>query len=116
MLEKQKKWCKETGEKGKEWIKRNKFAIGFATGCVGAVVGAMVLDKIFENRQAGISFGHITNKDGSWSDDFGVETYGIDRFGNVKRGHRVRMPQSDADWIAEHAHKVVADINEHNKK
>lgn len=107
---------KKMKEKGKEWFEKNKNAIIFGAGCASSIVVLMISGKIFENKQAGISFGYVEKKDGSWRDEFGVETYGIDRFGRVNRGHIVLFNQEDADWIANAAHNVVKDINEHNGK
>lgn len=71
-------------------------------------------NKIFENKQAGISFGYIENDDGTWDDEFGVETWGVDRFGNRKSGHVAKFDQETADWIGDTAHQIVATIREHN--
>lgn len=108
-----KKWCQE--KKGREWFNKNKFEVGFSLGAMAFVAGCLIADKIFEPKLAALSFLHLENDDGSWDDDFGVQTYGIDRFGRKLDGQIVRFEQKDAEWIADHAHKIVNDINEHNK-
>ena len=115
MLEKQKEWCQNKVEKGKKWVKKNKDALIFGAGCATTTAVLLGIEKLLENKQAGIAFSHIENADGSWSDDFGVETYGVNRFGKVNRGNRVQFPQEDAEWIANAAKQIVEDIKEHNK-
>lgn len=115
MLEKQKRWCQNNVKKGKKWMKKNKNALIFGAGCATTTVIHLGIKKLLENKRSGISFAHIENADGSWLDDFGVETYGVNRFGRVNRGHRVRFPQEDAEWIAQSAKQIVKDIKEHNK-
>ena len=115
MLEKQKEWCQNKVEKGKKWVKKNKDALILGAGCATTTAVLLGIEKLLENKQAGIAFGHIENADGSWSDDFRVETYGVNRFGKVNRGNGVQFPQEDAEWIANAAKQIVEDIKEHNK-
>lgn len=114
MLEKQKKWYRNNVEKGKKWLKENELYIGIVAGGAAAIVGQLVGSKIFEDKKAGISIGHIENPDKSWSNDFGIETFGVDRFGNRNAGHIAVFDQATVDWVVEHLHKICDDINEHN--
>lgn len=113
-MSKIKEWCQDKVEKGKEWCNNHKFILGYASATIAGVGGIMLWNKIFENKQAGISLGYIENADGSWDEQFGVETWGMDRFGRRHGGHVVKFDQEVADWIADAAHQVVAEIREHN--
>lgn len=114
MLEKQKEWCQKQIKKGGAWIKEHEFYIGIVAGGAAAIVGQLVAEEILKPKNVGISLWYIENDDGSWSDDLGVETFGINRFGKRNDGYRGAFDQGTADWIIEHLHKIRDDINEHN--
>lgn len=79
MLERQKKWCLETAEKGKKWIDDHKFDIGCIVGATAVIAGSYAAAKIWEPKRYKVETIPI-NKDDLHG--FGIRTSGVDRFGN----------------------------------
>lgn len=78
MLEKQKEWCHEKLEKGKEMIDKHKFQIGYVAGLTVVVLCSELSKKIFEPKRYSIDTKHIEDGD---KHGFAIRTSAIDRFG-----------------------------------
>lgn len=76
MLEKTKKWCKNKIEKGKEWFKENRLAIGFGLGSASALASVMLIDKLCEPKEGAIEF--IPKEDENYAS---ARIFYKDRFG-----------------------------------
>lgn len=78
MLEKQKEWCKEKTEKGKNWIKKNKFSVGFIAGCTVTTLSIFAITKLIEPKEIELQTGSNDDLD---QPNFLIRVAGFDRIG-----------------------------------
>lgn len=106
---------KKMKEKGKKWFEKNKNAIIFGAGCASGVAAFMILGNK-SIKKTGIKIGPLINEDGSWDDELGIMTYGIDRFGNEIEGFKTKFNSADIVWLKDTIDTVEKIIINHNSK
>lgn len=94
MLEKQKKWCQNKVEKGKEWLKKNKGAIGFGLGAATMTALYLLAEKLDEPQEGNITYmRHL--EDGK--PDITARVYYKNRFGKEKNPLNIRYGYTDPE-------------------
>ena len=118
MFEKQKEWCKDKVEKGKDWVRKNKFFLGYATGVVATIGGCFVLDKILEPKE---KIGQVYRGDFDKGGliDFGIGIIQVDRFGkeHIDDSHILLLQEGSKETLFSQIEEAIADTKaERNKK
>lgn len=118
MLEKQKIWCKDKLEKGKQWVDKNKFFLGYVTGLAATIGGGLLIDKIFEPKE---KRGQIYRGDSDENGeiDYAIGIIEVDRFGreHTDKSHTLLLGEDSKDVLFKQVEAAIAETKaERNKK
>lgn len=117
MLEKQKEWCQNKVEKGKEWIKKHQLGIGYILG-VGAVIGGgLLIDKIFEPKtKIGQVFLGDFDKNGEI--DYAIGIIETDRFGkeHIRPENILFLAEESKDRLFKNVEQAITETKAAREK
>lgn len=94
MLEKRKEWCQERIKRGKAWIEKNRFEIGFGLGAATLVAIGLIAEKVFEPKEIVVQTGHNEKIEDR---NFLLRVTAIDRFGGEHPSPWARFENGDED-------------------
>lgn len=94
MLEKQKEWCQNKVEKGKNWLKKNRGAIGFGLGAATMAGLYMLAEKMDEPQCGAITF---TRRLEDETPDIKASVWYKNRFGKEKNPLNIQYGYADTE-------------------
>lgn len=106
MLENAKKWCREKAEKGKEWLDKNKGAIGFGLGAAAMAGFYLIAEKLDEPKKAAITF----DREEQYDNAVIGRVYYKNRFGKEKQVFAVDYSddgEKDLKGICDNLNEIV---------